>query len=139
VSGCLLMARRSLWERLGGFDERFFMYGEDSDLGIRAARLGYSPMITPAAGIVHRVGASSVDGTKELLLFRGKATLVASLWSGPAGGLARGLLLGGIWVRARLGPAARSVLRGGHGTDHQVAQGVWPELWDRRAVWGRGW
>ncbi|HEY5155961.1 MAG TPA: glycosyltransferase [Acidimicrobiales bacterium] len=139
VSGCLLLARRDLWKRLGGFDEAFFMYGEDTDLGVRAAELGFSPMITPAAQMVHKVGGSSPDGSKELLLFRGKAALVCALWSGPTRSVARGLLLAGIWVRARLGPALRGVLRGTGGTDHQVGQEVWPMLWARRQEWSRGW
>ena len=37
VTGCLLLAPREVWDELGGFDERFFMYGEDGDLALRAA------------------------------------------------------------------------------------------------------
>ena len=40
VTGCLLLAPREVWDELGGFDERFFMYGEDGDLALRAAGLG---------------------------------------------------------------------------------------------------
>src|SRR5690606_12092320 len=32
VTGCFLLIRRDLWEQLGGFDEGFFMYGEETDL-----------------------------------------------------------------------------------------------------------
>ena len=40
VTGCLLLVPRALWQELGGFDTRFFMYGEDADLGMRARALG---------------------------------------------------------------------------------------------------
>jgi len=47
VTGCLCLARRTIWEQLDGFDEAFFMYGEDADLAARAHKLGYRPAITP--------------------------------------------------------------------------------------------
>ena len=37
VTGCLLFVPELLWRELGGFDPRFFVYGEDADLALRAA------------------------------------------------------------------------------------------------------
>jgi GT2 family glycosyltransferase len=65
VTGCLCLARRTVWEELGGFDEAFFMYGEDADLSARAHKLGYHPAITPEAVIIHHVGASSLSVDKR--------------------------------------------------------------------------
>jgi GT2 family glycosyltransferase len=58
VSGSCLLARRSLLEQLGGFDERFFLYEEDADLCRRARQAGAHVVFTPAARVVHRLGTS---------------------------------------------------------------------------------
>ena len=38
IAGCLLMTSREFWDELGGFDQDFFMYGEDYDLCLRARK-----------------------------------------------------------------------------------------------------
>ncbi len=68
VIGCFLLIRREDWFRLGGFDPAYFMYGEDVDLCLRAARLGGRPAITPRAMILHDEGASQPRGPREVQL-----------------------------------------------------------------------
>lgn len=68
VIGCFLLIRREDWHRLGGFDPAYFMYGEDVDLCLRAARLGARPAITPRAMIMHEEGASQPRGPREVQL-----------------------------------------------------------------------
>lgn len=82
VVGCFFMIRTELWRTLGGFDPRYFMYGEEADLCLRAARLGYRPMITPDAQIMHLVGASAGRrGDKIASVMKAKATLIRDHWS----------------------------------------------------------
>lgn len=101
VTGCLLMTTRETWDRLGGFDEDFFMYGEDADLNLRAAGLGMRPAITPDAVVIHAVGASSGRKPhKNRLLMTGKATLIRKRWSSRRARAGLGLLLVGAAVRA---------------------------------------
>lgn len=52
ASGCFMLFRRSVWDAIGGFDERFFMYFEDADISRRVreiAKIRYYPQAT----IVH--------------------------------------------------------------------------------------
>lgn len=53
VSGAAFAIRRDLFELLGGFDECFFMYMEDSDLSLRAQIAGYHCLYTPHSIIYH--------------------------------------------------------------------------------------
>jgi hypothetical protein len=62
---CLLLNRRML-DRIGLFDEGFFMYLEDIDLCYRARRAGWRTDFIPEAGIIHRWGASS-DQEKKIM------------------------------------------------------------------------
>ncbi len=127
VTGCLLLTERSTWEALGGFDERFFMYGEDADLCLRAHDAGWRPAITPAAVAVHAVGASSASRLgKQRLLLQGKATLARTRWGPARARLGIGLLAAGVGLRAlaeRCGLAAGDRYR---------------ELWRTRAQWLAG-
>ena len=51
--GCAALYRRSLLEDVGGFDERFFAYGDDADLGIRARLRGWKAYYVPEARVWH--------------------------------------------------------------------------------------
>jgi GT2 family glycosyltransferase len=59
VSGAAIMVRRSVLEELGGFDERFFMYCEDTDLCKRVWDLGREIRYEPGATVMHVGGASA--------------------------------------------------------------------------------
>jgi N-acetylglucosaminyl-diphospho-decaprenol L-rhamnosyltransferase len=55
VSGALLGVRRAVFESLGRFDERFFLYHEDVDLCRQARRAGYRVICRPSVRLVHEV------------------------------------------------------------------------------------
>jgi N-acetylglucosaminyl-diphospho-decaprenol L-rhamnosyltransferase len=132
VTGCLLLVHREVWERLGGFDPRFWMYGEDLDLAVRARAAGLRPMITPAATIVHVVGASSPDdGRKMTMVMRARATVMQLHWRPAAAALGTWLLTVGAGLRA-LATAAAGV------AGRRRRQTVWPAVWARRREWRTG-
>jgi GT2 family glycosyltransferase len=53
VSGAAFAMRRALFQSLGGFDETFFMYVEDTDLSWRARLAGYRCLYVPASIVYH--------------------------------------------------------------------------------------
>lgn len=59
LSGACMLARREALERVGGFDERYFLYWEDADLCRRLRTRGEEVRFVPGATAVHRVGHSS--------------------------------------------------------------------------------
>jgi GT2 family glycosyltransferase len=67
-SGACLLIRRSVWDRLGGFDTGFFMYGEDLDLCWRIHQLGDTVWYEPSARVVHRKGQSSRQEALPMLV-----------------------------------------------------------------------
>lgn len=56
LSGACLLVRRTAFDELGGFDEDYFMYFEDVDLGYRLGKAGYRNRYEPGAAVTH-VGA----------------------------------------------------------------------------------
>ena len=59
LSGAAIMIRRSLWQRIGGFDERYVpAYFEDSDLAFEVRRHGYRVLYQPKSVVVHFEGVS---------------------------------------------------------------------------------
>jgi GT2 family glycosyltransferase len=57
--GAALMARREVYEQIGGLDEGFFMYSEELDWCRRAKDAGWRIAYDPAAEIIHYEGKSS--------------------------------------------------------------------------------
>jgi len=58
LSGACLVLRREAFEQVGGFDERYFMFFEDTDLGDRLGRSGWTNLYVPAAQVTHIGGTS---------------------------------------------------------------------------------
>lgn len=53
VSGCALMIRADIFQRLGGFDEKFFLYEEDVDLCKRLRAANHQVTYVPEAKVIH--------------------------------------------------------------------------------------
>jgi GT2 family glycosyltransferase len=58
LSGACLMTSRQLWDRLGGFDEDYFLYWEDVDLSVRASRAGAELVVLTDVTAVHDEGGT---------------------------------------------------------------------------------
>jgi GT2 family glycosyltransferase len=93
VSGGFLLIEKGLWDRLGGFASEFFVYGEDTDLCIRARALGYRPAITPEATIIHESGGTQKDDVKKIAqILAARALLIRKYFHRGTQGLALVLL-----------------------------------------------
>lgn len=79
ASGACAMVRRELWQRLGGFDDHYFAYHEDTELSIRAWRLGLRVLYVPDAVAVHRYEFSR-NAFKYYLIERNRVMLLCTTW-----------------------------------------------------------
>lgn len=59
VPGTAFLIRKSLFKKVGGFDENFFLYFEEFDLCKRVRKLGYDLFILPSSQVIHYWGVSA--------------------------------------------------------------------------------
>jgi GT2 family glycosyltransferase/glycosyltransferase involved in cell wall biosynthesis len=95
--GCALLARTDVLRSLGPFNERIFLYGEDMELGLRAAGAGIETWLWPAARVIHH-GGHSIE-----VAYGGEAFELRAQARHDAVALARGR------GRARLDDAAQAL------------------------------
>lgn len=115
--GAAMLVDRELFLRLGGFDESFFCYCEDVDLGYRLRLFGEPTLLAPAAVVAH-VGSASTGVRSDFSLFHGsrnriwafvKNTPAALLWTAPIHVLATVILLARHATRGEAGPVLRGI------------------------------
>ncbi|AAT88477.1 hypothetical protein ATY41_07295 [Leifsonia xyli subsp. xyli] len=109
LSGACVLVRRRAFERIGGFDEAYFMYFEDVDLGFRFSRSGYRNRYEPAASVIHHGGLSTRSESKRMLIVHHDSAyrFLARKYSGP--------LLAPVRVALRVALSARAwLLTRGH-------------------------
>lgn len=68
VAGCFMLVRREAAEQVGMMDERFLMYGEETDWCYRFKQAGWKVLFTPTAEIIHLGGVSSKQRRPEMIL-----------------------------------------------------------------------
>lgn len=88
VSGCSMLIRRDVVDRLTGFDPDYFLYSEEVDLCIRATRAGFTLAHSPASLVFHKSAQSTgYDSPRYIYYFlRNKLILMkknARLWQYP--------------------------------------------------------
>lgn len=87
LSGACMLARRDALQRVGGFDERYFLYWEDADLCRRLRHSGYEVRYVPAATAIHRVAHSSRKARSAAIrAFHESAYLYYATHVAPGGG-----------------------------------------------------
>jgi GT2 family glycosyltransferase len=83
--GCAAMYRKEMLDEIGGFDEDFFAYGDDAELGLRARIAGWRCWYAPRAVVRHPRGATmgKGSGARLKLIERNRLLLALKLfpWS----------------------------------------------------------
>ncbi len=69
VSGAFMIIKKQLYDELGGFDEAFFMYGEDLDICYRAKEKGYKVVYFADAFITHLKGQSGLHKKSKNVIY----------------------------------------------------------------------
>ena len=75
LSGAFMMIRKDVFEKARGFDENFFMYGEDIDLSLRIDELGYRNYYLGKISVTHLKGGSTTYNYKYVKDFYGAMNL----------------------------------------------------------------
>ncbi len=106
--GCAAMYRRAMLAEIGGFDEDFFAYADDAELGLRARIAGWTCLYMPDAVVLHRRGETlGLRSTRRLrLIERNRVLLAAKLFPWSL------LALNPVFYAARLAAGAWAALRG---------------------------
>jgi GT2 family glycosyltransferase len=79
LSGCFMFFRSEVLQRLGGFDERFFMYFEDFDLSLRSRKMARN-IYFPQAYVVHERQSAHKRSWRLKLIFAQSALRYFSKW-----------------------------------------------------------
>lgn len=113
VVGCGMLLRRDVWETVGGFDERFFLYYEESDLCYRARAAGIASVTVPGVRLLHKVSRSTGASSDLTFYYMRRNALLFLERNGTLAGrlavLADDLRLLAIWAVKR--NPRRAVLR----------------------------
>ncbi len=112
ATGAAVLVARRCWERIGGWDESFFLYSEETDYMLRARDAGLGTWYAPQARVAHQGGESSTSARLWALMLANKALLYRRRHSALAAAAYRGALLVGELVRAAAGqPRSRLAVR----------------------------
>lgn len=95
LTGAALLLKREVYQRVGGFDEQFFMYFEETDWQRRIKAAGWTILYDPAALIIHHEAQSSgqVGGKRDFIFNRSRLRYAAKWHGNRAAALLRGWLI----------------------------------------------
>ncbi len=112
--GCAAMYRKEMLDRIGGFDEDFFAYGDDAELGLRARIAGWKCIYTPEAVVRHHRGSTlGKDSAWRLeLIERNRLLLAVKLFPWSL------LLLNPFYFAARVAAGVMAARHGAGDTAH---------------------
>lgn len=104
LAGAFMMIKKEVLDIVGGFDETFFMYGEDVDLSYRIQKAGYKNYYFADSSIIHFKGESTRKGSMNYvrMFYNAMSIFVRKHYGGSKAGLFSFLIHIAIWFRAAL-------------------------------------
>lgn len=113
LAGAFMMIPKEVLNKVGGFDETFFMYGEDVDLSYRIQKAGYTNYYFAGSHIIHFKGESTRKGTMNYvrMFYNAMSIFVRKHYGGSRAGIFHFLIHLAIWVRAALSALGQFVRR----------------------------
>jgi GT2 family glycosyltransferase len=115
LAGAFMMIKREVLDKTGGFDEVFFMYGEDVDLSYRIQEAGYKNYYFAGSSIIHFKGESTRKGSMNYvrMFYKAMSIFVRKHYGSGRAGLFNLLIHLAIWLRATLTATAGFIRRFG--------------------------
>ncbi len=132
-SGCAALYRRTMLDQIGVFDEEFFMYCDDVDLGLRGRVAGWRCRFVPDAVVRHRYSASAgrYSLRKVFLVERNRMWVMIKYFPWTA------VALSPFWTALRLGWHGYAAWRGRGGAGRALESGsAWALMWTVACAYG---
>jgi GT2 family glycosyltransferase len=115
LAGAFMMIRREVLDKVGSFDETFFMYGEDIDLSYRIQQAGYKNYYFAGTSIIHFKGESTRKGSMNYvrMFYKAMSVFVKKHYGGSRAGIFNFLIQTAILFRALLTATGTFIRRAG--------------------------
>ena len=115
LAGAFMMIKKSVLEKVGSFDEVFFMYGEDVDLSYRIQEAGYRNYYFAGSSIIHFKGESTRKGSMNYvrMFYNAMSIFVRKHYGGSKAGVFNFLIHLAIWIRAAFTALGHFIRRAG--------------------------
>lgn len=108
LAGAFIMVKKEVLNRIGGFDEIFFMYGEDVDLSYRILKEGRKNYYFAQSSIIHFKGESTRKGTLNYvrMFYNAMSIFVRKHYGSGKAGIFNFSIHTAIWIRAGMAAIA---------------------------------
>ncbi len=109
LAGAFMMIPKKIIDVVGGFDESFFMYGEDIDLSYRIQKAGYTNYYFAESTIIHFKGESTKKGSLNYvkMFYKAMSVFVKKHYGGTKAGVFNFFIQVAIFLRAVMAAIAR--------------------------------
>ncbi|MBR1799039.1 MAG: glycosyltransferase [Bacteroidales bacterium] len=113
MPGAYMMIRREVYDKIGGLDEQYFMYGEDVDYSWRIKQAGYENYYLPEPHIIHYKGESTRKGSLNYVFtfYNAMSIFVNTHFDGPGAKFYNIIIHIAIWLRATMAWCSRIAKR----------------------------